>query len=52
MFEIALPLKDDVFRVIYALQFADGIWVVHASENNSRQGIKTPRLGLIVREGN
>lgn len=43
VFEIALPFKGDAFRVVYAVQFADGIWVVHAFQKKSTQGIKTPK---------
>ena len=41
--EIALPFQGDAFRVIYAVQFADEIWVVHAFQKKSTQGIKTPQ---------
>src|SRR5271165_5157765 len=30
VFEIALPFKGDAFRVVYAVQLGDEIWVVHA----------------------
>jgi hypothetical protein len=30
VFEIALPFKGDAFRMVYAVQFAQQIWVVHA----------------------
>jgi phage-related protein len=30
------------FRVIYAVQIGDEIWVVHAFQKKSTQGIKTP----------
>jgi phage-related protein len=43
MFEIALPFKGDAFRIIYAVQLADEIWVIHAFQKKSMQGIKTPR---------
>jgi phage-related protein len=43
VFEIALPFRGDAFRVIYAVQFADEIWVVHAFQKKSTHGIKTPR---------
>jgi phage-related protein len=42
VFEIALPFRGDAFRVIYALQLGDDIWVVHAFQKKSTQGIKTP----------
>ena len=43
VFETALPFKGDAFRVVYAVQLADEIWVVHAFEKKSTQGIKTPK---------
>jgi phage-related protein len=43
VFEIALPLKGDAFRVVYAVQLADEIWVVHAFQKKATQGIKTPK---------
>jgi phage-related protein len=41
--EIALPFKGDAFRVVYAVQLAEEIWVVHAFQKKSTQGIKTPK---------
>jgi phage-related protein len=43
VFEIALPFKGDAFRVVYAVQLADEIWVLHAFQKKSTQGIKTPK---------
>lgn len=43
VFEIALPFKGDAFRVVYGVQFGEEIWVVHAFQKKSTQGIKTPR---------
>jgi phage-related protein len=43
VFEIAVQLQGDAFRVVYALQLADEIWVVHAFQKKSTQGIKTPK---------
>jgi phage-related protein len=43
VFEIALPFRGNAFRVIYALQLGDEIWVVHAFQKKSTQGIKTPQ---------
>ena len=49
VFEIALPFKGDASRVVYAVQLADEIWVVHAFQKKSTQGAKTPQheIGLI-----
>ena len=43
VFEIALPFKGDAFRVVYVVQAGDEIWVVHAFQKKSNQGIKTPQ---------
>jgi len=41
--EIALAYRSDAFRVVYAVQLADEIWVIHAFQKKSKQGIKTPK---------
>jgi phage-related protein len=43
VFEIALPFRGDAFRVVYAVQLAEEIWVVHAFQKKSTRGIQTPR---------
>jgi phage-related protein len=43
VFEIALPHRGDAFRVVYAVQLAEEIWVVQAFQKKSTQRIKTPR---------
>ncbi len=39
----------DAYRVVYALQIGDDIWVVHAFQKKSKSGIKTPApdIGLV-----
>ena len=46
VFEIALPFRGDAFRVVYAVQLAEEIWVVHAFQKKSTRGIKTPQLEI------
>jgi phage-related protein len=46
VFEIALLLRGDAYRVVYALQMADEIWVVHTFQKKSTRGIKTPQREL------
>jgi len=41
--EIAVPFRGNAFRVVYAVQIGDEIWVVHAFKKKSTQGIKTPK---------
>ena len=43
VFEIALPHRGDAFRVVYAAQIGDDIWVIHAFQKKSTQVIKTPK---------
>lgn len=43
VFEIALPFRGDAFRVVYAVQLAHDIWVVHAFQKKSTKDIKTPK---------
>src|SRR5579875_3829630 len=43
VFDIALPHRGDAYRVVYAVQIADAIWVVHAFQKKSKTGIKTPK---------
>lgn len=43
VFEIALPYRGNAFRVVYAVQLGDEIWVVHAFQKKSTHGIKTPK---------
>jgi phage-related protein len=43
VFEIALPFRGNAFRVAYGVQIGDAIWVVHAFQKKSTQGIKTPK---------
>ena len=43
IFEIALPFHRNAFRVIYAVQIAEELWVLHAFQKKSTQGIKTPQ---------
>ncbi|MBI2177611.1 MAG: type II toxin-antitoxin system RelE/ParE family toxin [Candidatus Tectomicrobia bacterium] len=46
VFEIALAHRSEAYRAVYALQIHEAIWVVHAFQKKSRQGIKTPRQDI------
>jgi phage-related protein len=46
VFEIALSHRGNAFRVVYAVQLVDDLWVVHAFQKKSTQGIKTPKREL------
>ncbi len=41
--EIALPFRGDAFRVVYALQIGEDIWVLHAFQKKSTKSIMTPK---------
>lgn len=43
VFEIALPIRGDGFRVVYAVQLAGEIRVVRAFQKKSSQGITMPK---------
>ena len=43
VFEIALKYRGDAFRAVYAVQIGDALWVVHAFQEKSKTGIKTPK---------
>src|SRR5208337_1354336 len=51
IFEIALPWRGDAFRVVYAVQLGAEIWVLHAFQKKSTQGIKTPPREIETIEG-
>lgn len=51
VWELAIKERGDAFRVVYALQLGDDIWVVHAFQKKSTKGIATPRHEIdLVRE--
>jgi phage-related protein len=43
VFEILLPFRGDAYRVGYGVQVAEEVWVVHAFQRKSTQGIQTPQ---------
>jgi phage-related protein len=51
VWELAIKERGDAYRVVYALQVGDEIWVVHAFQKKSTKGISTPRHEIdLVRE--
>jgi phage-related protein len=42
VFEIALPYRGDAYRVVYTVQLADEIGLIHAFQKKSTRGVKTP----------
>lgn len=43
VFEISVGFRGDAFRAVYAVKLGADIWVVHAFQKKSTQGVKTPR---------
>jgi phage-related protein len=51
VYEIALPHRGDAYRAVYAVKIDDDLWVVHAFQKKSTQGIKTPQREIeVIRE--
>jgi phage-related protein len=44
--ELALRHRGDAFRVVFALQIGNDIWVVHAFQKKSKTGIRTPKAEI------
>lgn len=44
--ELALKHRGDAFRLVYALQIDEAIWVVHAFQKKSKSGHKTPKSDI------
>ena len=43
VWELAIKERGDAYRVVYALQIDEDIWVVHAFQKKSKKGIATPK---------
>ena len=48
VYEIAIAYRSDAWRVIYAVKLGDDLWIVHAFQKKSTQGIKTPKHEIDV----
>jgi phage-related protein len=49
--ELVLRERGDAFRVVFALQIGEDLWVLHAFQKKSKTGIKTPKADIdLVRE--
>jgi phage-related protein len=46
VFEIALRYRREALRVVYAVQLGADVWVVHAFQKRSTQGIQTSKRDL------
>jgi len=43
VFEIALASRGKAYRLVYAVHLGEDVWVIHAFQKKSIQGIKTPK---------
>ena len=51
IFEIVLNDRSGTYRVVYAVQIGDDLWVVHAFQKKSKKGVKTPQQEIdLVRD--
>jgi phage-related protein len=51
IWELAIKSRGDAYRVVYALQLGEDIWVIHAFQKKSKRGIATPKHEIdLVRE--
>ena len=49
--EIALPYRGNAYRAVYAVQMGEEVWVIHAFQKKSTQGIQTPKPEIdVIRE--
>ena len=46
VFELALKHHTDAYRVVYAVQFRDDVWILHAFQKKSKSGSKTPKAEI------
>ena len=46
--EIVIKSRGDAFRVVYAVQIGDDLWVLHAFQKKSTDGIKTPKRHIDI----
>lgn len=49
--ELALRYQNEAYRVVYAVQIGEEIWILHAFQKKSKSGIATPKAELdLIRE--
>lgn len=46
IFEIALAYRGEAYRVVYAVQLGDDVWVLHAFQKKAKRGRATPKHEL------
>jgi phage-related protein len=43
VWELAIKERGDAYRIVFALQIGDDVWVIHAFQKKSKKGIATPK---------
>ena len=43
VFEIAFPHNTNAYRVVYAVQIGEDVWVIHAFQKKAKKGLATPK---------
>ncbi len=43
VYELAISHRSDAYRMVYAVKLGEDVWVIHAFQKKSTQGIKTPK---------
>lgn len=46
VWELVLRERGDAYRIVYALQLGEAIYIVHAFQKKSKSGIATPRAEI------
>ena len=44
--QIAVRYRTDAYRVVYAVEIAGALWVIHAFQKKSRIGVRTPKAEI------
>lgn len=50
IYELTADGCTDTFRAVYALQFSDAVYVLHAFQKKAKSGISTPRPDVALIE--
>jgi len=51
VWELAIKSRGEAYRVVYAIQLGEDIWVVNAFHKKSKKGIATPKAEIdLVKE--
>jgi phage-related protein len=51
VFEIAFQHHTDAYRVVYAVQIGEDLWVIHAFQKKAKKGIATPKKEIDLIKG-